>query len=86
MKHPILIAALLLTVSMIGSSRPNVLLILADDLGYGDLSCYGTDKVDTPHIDPIAREGLRFTDAHSPASVCTPTRYNILTGRHAWRT
>ncbi|UCF16358.1 MAG: arylsulfatase [Phycisphaerales bacterium] len=66
--------------------RPNVVVILADDLGYGDLSCYGATKVHTPNIDRLAEEGLRFTDAHSPASVCTPTRYNLLTGRYAWRT
>lgn len=68
------------------SNRPNVVFILADDLGYGDLSCYGATKVNTHHIDSLSREGLRFTDAHSAASVCTPTRYNILTGRHCWRT
>lgn len=66
--------------------RPNVLFILADDLGYGDLGCYGATKVGTPNIDRLAREGCRFTDAHSPSSVCTPSRYNLLTGRYAWRT
>jgi arylsulfatase A len=68
------------------SKRPNIVLVLADDLGYGDLSCYGASKVQTPNIDRLAREGRRFTDAHSPASVCTPSRYNLLTGRYAWRT
>ncbi|MHC4116077.1 MAG: sulfatase family protein [Planctomycetota bacterium] len=66
--------------------RPNIVVILADDLGYGDLSCYGATKIRTPNIDRLAEQGLRFTDAHSPASVCTPTRYNLLTGRYAWRT
>ena len=66
--------------------RPNVLFILADDLGYGDLSCYGATKVATPNIDRLAAEGRRFTDAHSPSSVCTPSRYNLLSGRYAWRT
>ena len=66
--------------------RPNVLFILADDLGYGDLSCYGATKVSTPNIDRLAAEGRRFTDAHSPSSVCTPSRYNLLSGRYAWRT
>ena len=66
--------------------KPNVVVILADDLGYGDLSCQGATKVHTPNIDRLAVEGRRFTDAHSPASVCTPTRYNLLTGRYAWRT
>lgn len=69
-----------------GRNRPNIVLILADDLGYGDLSCYGAMKVKTPSIDRLANEGRRFTDAHSPASVCTPSRYNLLTGRYAWRT
>jgi len=68
------------------AARPNVLFILADDLGYGDLGCYGATKVKTPNIDRLAREGCRFTDAHSPCSVCTPSRYNLLTGRYAWRT
>lgn len=67
-------------------TKPNIVFILADDLGYGDLSCYGATKIRTPNIDRLASEGRRFTDAHSPASVCTPTRYNLLTGRYAWRT
>jgi len=66
---------------------PNIVLILADDMGWGDASCYAPDsKVPTPHIDRLAADGLRFTDAHSPSSVCSPTRYGILTGRYAWRT
>jgi arylsulfatase A-like enzyme len=69
------------------AERPNVIVILADDLGYGDLGCYNpSSKVPTPHLDRLAREGLRFTDMHSPSGVCTPTRYGILTGRYAWRT
>lgn len=66
---------------------PNVVFILADDLGIGDLGCYNADsKIKTPNLDRLAAQGLRFTDAHSPSSVCTPTRYGILTGRYAWRT
>jgi arylsulfatase A-like enzyme len=65
--------------------RPNVVIILADDLGYGDVGCYGATKVKTPNIDRLAREGRRFTDAHSPSSVCTPSRYALLTGEYAWR-
>ena len=76
----------LLSAEYNAANRPNVVFILADDLGYGDLSCYGATKVNTHHIDSLAEDGLRFTDAHSAASVCTPTRYNILTGRHCWRT
>ncbi|MCB1207562.1 MAG: sulfatase-like hydrolase/transferase, partial [Verrucomicrobiae bacterium] len=66
------------------NSHPNILLILADDLGYGDVSCYnGESKVPTPHLDRLAAEGMRFTDAHSPATVCTPTRYSLMTGQMA---
>ncbi|MEM9888706.1 MAG: arylsulfatase [Bacteroidota bacterium] len=66
---------------------PNVIYILADDLGYGDLSCYNEDsKIVTPNIDRLAAGGMKFMDAHSGSSVCTPTRYGILTGRYAWRT
>ncbi len=65
--------------------RPNVIVILADDLGYGDVGCYGATKVKTPHVDRMAREGLRFTDAHTTAATCTPSRYSLLTGEYAWR-
>ena len=66
--------------------RPNIVFILADDLGYGDLGCYNSNsKIPTPNLDRLAAQGMRFTDAHSPASVCTPTRYALLTGRYAWR-
>jgi arylsulfatase A len=69
------------------SARPNIVFILADDLGSGDLGCYNKDsKIPTPNIDALARRGRRFTDAHSPSAVCSPTRYGILTGRYAWRT
>lgn len=67
--------------------RPNIVVILADDMGFGDPGCNNPEsKIDTPNIDRIASEGLRFTDAHSPASWCTPTRYGLLTGRYPWRT
>lgn len=66
--------------------RPNIVLILADDLGYGDVRCYNDQaKVATPHIDRLAREGMRFTDAHSPCTVCTPTRYGLMTGQMPFR-
>jgi len=69
------------------SSRPNIIIILADDLGYGDVGCYNNySKIPTPNIDLIASKGLRFTDSHAPASVSTPTRYALLTGRYTWRT
>ncbi len=65
---------------------PNIVYILADDMGYGDPGCYNPEsKIPTPNMDRLANEGIRFTDAHSPSSVCTPTRYSILTGRYAWR-
>jgi len=65
--------------------KPSIIYIMADDLGYGDLSCCGATLFKTPNIDSLATEGMRFTDAHSPHSVCTPTRYAVLTGRYAWR-
>ena len=68
------------------AETPNVIVILADDLGYGDLGCYGATQTKTPNLDRLARDGMRFTDAHSPSAVCTPTRYGLLTGRYAWRT
>lgn len=65
---------------------PNIVYILMDDLGYGDLSCLNPEsKIQTPHCDRIAREGMTFTDAHSGSAVCTPTRYGVLTGRYSWR-
>lgn len=67
------------------SRRPNIIFMLADDIGYGDLCCYGATRVRTPNLDRIAREGVRFTDAHATAAVCTPTRYSFLTGQYAWR-
>lgn len=64
---------------------PNIVLMLADDLGYGDTGCYGATKLKTPNIDTLATQGVKFTDAHSSAAVCQPTRYGILTGRYHWR-
>lgn len=67
------------------SESPNVVLIFVDDLGYGDLGCYGATKVQTPNIDRLAKEGRRFTDAHSASAVCTPSRYGLLTGEYPVR-
>jgi arylsulfatase A-like enzyme len=65
---------------------PNIVLILADDLGYGDVGCYNPESgVPTPNIDRLAREGMRFVDAHSPSTVCTPTRYGLMTGQMPFR-
>lgn len=71
-----------------GENWPNIVILYADDLGYGDVSCYNPErgKISTPHIDRIATEGMRFTDAHSSSAVCTPSRYTLLTGRYHWRT
>ena len=67
-------------------TRPNIIFILMDDMGYGDPSCYNPEgKIQTPCMDEMASGGMRFTDAHAPTSVCTPSRYGILTGRYAWR-
>ena len=67
------------------TKKPNIVFIMADDLGYGSVGCYGATKVKTPCIDSIARQGILFTDAHSPYAVCTPTRYSVLTGRYYFR-
>ena len=85
-----LIAALLLApLAAISAAeampRPNIIFILADDIGYGDFGCYGATKVKTPNVDRLASQGLRFTDGHSMASVCTPSRYSFLTGEYAFR-
>jgi arylsulfatase A len=75
------------SVSLAAERPPNIIYILADDLGYGDLGCYNRQsKIPTPNLNRLAAEGTRFTDAHAPTSVCTPTRYAILTGRYSWRT
>jgi arylsulfatase A-like enzyme len=67
------------------ADRPNIVLIYADDLGYGDVGCYGASRVKTPNIDRLAAEGLRFTDGHCGSATCTPSRYALLTGEYAWR-
>ncbi len=67
------------------TQRPSIVLIHADDLGYGDVSSYGATTIKTPNMDRLAREGLRFTDAHASAATCTPSRYAMLTGEYAWR-
>lgn len=82
-----LILAFLTTLQVVAATPPNIVFILADDLGYGDLACYNPDSIiPTPNLNKLASEGMRFTDAHSPATVCTPTRYSLLTGRMCFRT
>lgn len=95
MKHQstvaLLRAVILLACALAGfapaASQPNIIIILADDLGYGSVGCYGAEPglVRTPHIDRLAREGMRFTDAYATGSVCSPTRYAVVTGRYCWR-
>ena len=83
----LLLSSFALLVSSL-SAKPNILYILADDLGYGDVHSLNPQrgKIATPHLDRLAAQGMTFTDAHSGSSVCTPTRYGLLTGRYAWRT
>jgi len=83
-----LLALLLAGTSQAADPRPNIVLVLADDFGYGSAGCYGANPalVKTPNIDRLALEGRRFTDANTTSSVCSPTRYSVLTGRYCWRT
>jgi arylsulfatase A-like enzyme len=84
--HPIL-AALVICLAPFAhaADKPNIVILYADDLGYGDVGCYGATAVNTPNIDRLSREGLRFTDAHAAAATCTPSRYALMTGEYAWR-
>lgn len=74
-----------LSLSLKAQDKPNVVFIYADDLGYGDLSCYGATKISTPNIDALAKKGILFTNAHTTSATCTPSRYAVLTGRYPWR-
>ena len=83
----LVVVSTLLAGSVWAESAPNIVIVLADDFGVGDIKGhYPDNKIATPHLDQLARQGMSFTDAHSPSAVCTPTRYGILTGRYAWRT
>lgn len=89
---PVWLAALLLAAlatsawAATAAARPNIVYILCDDLGYGDVQCLNPQgKIRTPHMDRLAAAGMIFTDAHSSSAVCTPSRYNLLTGRYNWR-
>lgn len=73
------------TVTSFAAERPNIIVIMADDLGYGDVGCYGAKAIKTPNIDQLAAEGLRFTSGYCSASTCTPTRFSFLTGTYAFR-
>jgi arylsulfatase A len=85
----ILLVALLLAPPAISQAadtkRPNVVLILADDLGYGDIGCYGATMIKTPNVDRLAKEGRAFMNAYTPSSLCSPTRYALMAGRYVWR-
>ncbi len=90
--HPLLIMFLAATSHQAvgegkaADAQPNILILYADDLGFGDLGCYNPkSKIPTPHLDKLASQGMRFTDAHSSSGICTPSRYAMLTGRHHWR-
>ena len=90
-----LLIFLILTINLLGSNLqameseekpPNIIFILADDMGYGDVEAYNRNsKIPTPHLNKLAKGGMVFTDAHTSSSVCTPTRYALLTGRYNWR-
>jgi arylsulfatase A len=75
----------LTTTAIFAQQKPNVIIIMTDDLGYGDLSCYGATKISTPNIDKLAKQGIRFTNAHSTSATCTPSRYALMTGQYPWR-
>ena len=85
MKPLCILAAFLLAAPAFSADRPNIIFLLADDIGHADLSCYGAKHAKTPNLDRLAAQGCRFTDAHSPASTCTPTRRAFLTGTYSWR-
>ncbi|MDF2189059.1 arylsulfatase [Paraflavitalea sp. CAU 1676] len=71
--------------TLMAQQKPNIIFIIADDLGYGDLGCYGATKIKTPHIDQLAKQGLRYTNGHTTSATCTPSRYALLTGQYPWR-
>ena len=85
MKNLLTLLTLLAFASARAAEKPNIIVIMADDLGYGDVSCYGAKAVQTPAIDQLAREGVRFTSGYCSASTCTPTRFSLLTGTYAFR-
>lgn len=84
----IFVSLVILPISELAAEKPNIVYIICDDLGYGDVQCLNPDngKIRTPNADQLAKQGMIFTDAHSGSSVCTPTRYGIMTGRYSWRT
>lgn len=81
----LLLFLILFVFTSAAQQRPNIVVIYADDLGYGDLSCYGATKIKTNNIDKLAANGIRFTNAHATSATCTPSRFSIITGTYAWR-
>ncbi len=79
------IIAVVYSLSAQNNKKPNVIYIYADDLGYGDLSCYGATKINTPNLDKLAKKGIRFTNGNSTSATCTPSRYALITGQYPWR-
>lgn len=87
MNKLITFSSALFTTTAINAQSPNIIFILADDLGYGDISAFNPEsKISTPNIDNLTQDGITFTDAHSSSALSTPSRYSILTGRYPWRT
>jgi arylsulfatase A len=81
----LVLVALFVSLSAMGAKRPNIIVIYADDVGYGDIGCYGAEAIDTPNIDALAEQGIRFTAGYATASTCTPSRYSLLTGLYPFR-
>jgi len=81
----ILLLSGLISAEETSATKPNIVVIVTDDLGFGDLGCYGATRIHTPNVDRLATQGLRLTQAYAPASTCTPSRYALLTGDYAWR-
>ena len=87
MNKLITVSSILLAATAVKAQSPNVIFILADDLGYGDISAFNPEsKIHTPNIDNLTHSGISFTDAHSSSALSTPSRYSIITGRYPWRT
>ena len=81
-----ILAIALLILPALARERPNIILICADDMGYGDVQALNAESsIPTPNLNRLAKQGMTFTDAHTPSAVCTPTRYGLLTGRYCWR-
>lgn len=84
-KTILLSSSLLFTTVLLAQQKPNIIIINADDLGYGDVSCNGAKEINTPNVDRIAKEGIRFTNLHTTSATSTPSRFSLLTGKYAWR-